>query len=361
MTQKEEILNATNGGWDIFRHLIPSMPDKPGKMFKSVLKDEKNPSAHVVKLNGNEHWTYKDFSEGSGVNIFDFIMKVKGVAFEEAIALAAEYSNIPALPKRKAKEPEEIVLYPSDELINQVTSRLDTEFHKFCLILGITEDHLAKWMVGGSDKGLTAFIYTKDDQTPVNIKFIAYQPNGKRNKDVKPYSLTSTAKGEVYKMCLFGEHLLNGDRSVCIVESEKTAVIASFFYPEYDWLATGGVFGAKKLDYLRNGLADGRQCLVVLDADPIRKTPKALDILLAIGAKAETVDLFPDRTDSTDIADYIVEGLHPEIVKDRVKVFWKKNKQDVLDVMPVRIPLFSRRQIRNPVHLHISSKHSLPD
>ncbi len=44
------------------------------------------------------------------------------------------------------------------------------------------------------------------------------------------------------KQCLFGEHLLDGNNGpVAIVESEKTAIIASMFFPEALWLATGGL------------------------------------------------------------------------------------------------------------------------
>lgn len=41
---------------------------------------------------------------------------------------------------------------------------------------------------------------------------------------------------------MFGEHLLKQYpfKNVAIVESEKTAVICSFFWSEYIWLATGG-------------------------------------------------------------------------------------------------------------------------
>lgn len=47
------------------------------------------------------------------------------------------------------------------------------------------------------------------------------------------------------KQCLFGEHLLNQDKekTVVIVESEKTALIASVFISRYLWLATGGKNG----------------------------------------------------------------------------------------------------------------------
>jgi len=353
MTQKEEILNSTDGGLDIFRHLIPKLPpikngSKLSGHFKSPWRDEKHASTHLYKENGT--WLFKDLGDGSAGSIFDFIMKWKGVDFSGALVLASEYANIPLPEAKKTKEPEDVILLPDAELVERVLSVSDTAFHAFCLDLGITAEHLAKWGVGGfqNKAGVnvyTSFVYRKDDQTPVNIKHVAYGSDGKRNKEVKPWSMTSTIKGEVYRLCLFGEHLLSGSKPVCIVESEKTAAIASFFYPDYDWLATGGVFGARKLDYVRNGLSDGRQMLVLVDADPIRKVPKAMETLLNMGAKVETVDLYPERTDSTDIADYIIEGLRPQIIKDKVKVFWKKSEKkssegDKLEIMPSRYGRF---------------------
>ena len=49
----------------------------------------------------------------------------------------------------------------------------------------------------------------------------------------------------ILKQCLFGEHLLinSQGRIVCLVESEKTAIIASVYMPEYIWLAAGSLNG----------------------------------------------------------------------------------------------------------------------
>ncbi len=52
------------------------------------------------------------------------------------------------------------------------------------------------------------------------------------------------------KQCLFGEHLLAGypTKAVAIVESEKSALVASHFMPDFVWLATGGIHGCFKAD-----------------------------------------------------------------------------------------------------------------
>lgn len=69
----------------------------------------------------------------------------------------------------------------------------------------------------------------------------------------------SLLKQEKFNLCqcLFGEHLLASmpDAQVILVESEKTAIIASHFIPQYVWLATGGMQGCFKkecLSVLRN-------------------------------------------------------------------------------------------------------------
>jgi DNA-directed RNA polymerase subunit RPC12/RpoP len=49
------------------------------------------------------------------------------------------------------------------------------------------------------------------------------------------------------KWRFFGEHLLNeSDKPVAIVESEKTAIISSIYFPQYIWLATGSKSTLKK-------------------------------------------------------------------------------------------------------------------
>lgn len=86
-------------------------------------------------------------------------------------------------------------------------------------------------------------------------KFMNYLKTGRRNKDtVTTWEHSRKSLGQsVYpdfnlKQCFFGEHLLANDtrKPVAIVESEKTALIASFNIPAYIWIACGS----------KNGLSD---------------------------------------------------------------------------------------------------------
>ena len=57
------------------------------------------------------------------------------------------------------------------------------------------------------------------------------------------------------EQCLFGEYLLptRPEAPVCLVESEKTAVVCSITHPQFLWLATGGCkqLSIRKLQPLR--------------------------------------------------------------------------------------------------------------
>ena len=82
---------------------------------------------------------------------------------------------------------------------------------------------------------------------------------GKRSHEVHPtwaHTLMKIDKERVGQ-CFFGEHLLAEfpDLPVGIVESEKSAIIASFYLPGYVWLACGGkdgMFGKANLDIFKD-------------------------------------------------------------------------------------------------------------
>ena len=76
---------------------------------------------------------------------------------------------------------------------------------------------------------------------------------GKRVK--QPYNHVSSMHKKlkldnfVLQQCLFGLHIIydiTKDNIICIVESEKTAIIMSIVLPNFLWLATGSKTGFKK-------------------------------------------------------------------------------------------------------------------
>jgi hypothetical protein len=69
---------------------------------------------------------------------------------------------------------------------------------------------------------------------------------------------------------LFGEHLLDRfpDKTIGLVESEKTALVADAVFPHYLWLATGGA--TRNLDRAIAVLS-GRRVVVFPDADVVEK------------------------------------------------------------------------------------------
>lgn len=115
----------------------------------------------------------------------------------------------------------------------------------------VASELVARYYVGTSKRwpGATVFWLLDGQGPPRSGKIILYDAEtGKRVKE--PHSHIDWAHS-VLKMpgfrlsrCLYGLHLLNlpenRGKPVGLVESEKTAIIASAYLPEYIWLATGG-------------------------------------------------------------------------------------------------------------------------
>lgn len=107
--------------------------------------------------------------------------------------------------------------------------------------------------------------------------------------------------------CLFGEHLLSRypDNKVMLVESEKTALIACAFMPQFNWLATGGKsnLGGDRLDVLRD-----REVIAFPDLDAIEHWTQKLSAYPNIRISTLIRDAAANGTlpSNADIADWII-------------------------------------------------------
>jgi hypothetical protein len=153
-----------------------------------------------------------------------------------------------------------------------------------------------------------------------------YDPiTGKRIK--KPYNhinwLHSVIKQPEFelKQCFFGEHLINQFKSkpIAIVESEKTAVIASVYLPEFVWLAVGSLtnFNLEKCSVLV-----GKSVVLFPDLNGFEKwTIKAHQ--LSYLANISVSDLLERKATETekkqglDLADYLIRFDYKDFILNK--------------------------------------------
>lgn len=221
------------------------------------------------------------------------------------------YNMVNNTTNKQTPEPTKKIIVPSAEQL-KVLENHSSLFHDFCINnLGITKEHLQKWNVGTDKRGNTAFVLQDITGRYLNIKFMRYVSNNndcKRDKTTPPYYL-KPKETEQYDKRLFGEHLLKDDKITCVVESEKTAVICAFKYPQFNWVSTGGNNGAtlKVLSILK-----GRQVYYLADNDKAGNNNSIIDKLHNTGIDFEKV-FFETAKDGEDLADLIIRGEQPEI------------------------------------------------
>ena len=141
----------------------------------------------------------------------------------------------------------------------------------------------------------------KDENKPGRINWL--HSILKRRKQLSPdWQLTQ---------CLFGEHLLPRypDKTVALVESEKTAIICAALMPQYLWLATGGK--SQFNDRLR--VLRDRKITAFPDIDAyhdwLRRTADFSHLDLKVSDLLEKNATPEARAAHIDLADWLIEFL----------------------------------------------------
>lgn len=184
---------------------------------------------------------------------------------------------------RKRLYEESFTLYHPRSMVNSSLS-IQSQFCQAILNMGYLTfeqllDAVLRYRLGASKSGGVIFWQVDQEGRIHDGKIMYYHPDCHRNKERPPTwvsYLLAKRHGQLGQYssthCLFGLHqllILNSKFSIGIVEAEKTAVILSGHYPQYIWLATGGL-GELQVNKFRP--LRGRKVVLFPDTDPEAKT-----------------------------------------------------------------------------------------
>lgn len=181
--------------------------------------------------------------------------------------------------KPKPPKPPKPPVYYSMELVRQCFKPYNNQLVQFLMMA--TENNMMAEIDKavtdyriGSDKNGGVIFWQIDQYNNVHRgKIMYYGADGHRLKDIDRNGIVTYVRCKLNRssdiepdMCYFGLHLLPiyPDKTVCIVESEKTALIGAVIFPQYLWIATGSIstFNPKWCEPLKY-----RKCQVFPDND----------------------------------------------------------------------------------------------
>lgn len=163
--------------------------------------------------------------------------------------------------------------------------------------------------------GATVF-WQIDTQGKVRTgKIMLYNPStGKRvkNLELPVYWVHKALKQPEFELrqCLFGEHLLiDKTKPVAIVESEKTAVIASVYLPQFIWVAVGSL---NNLNAEKCSILSGRTVALFPDLNGFEKwSSKAKELshlaIFTVSDLLERKATEAERKQGFDLGDYLIK------------------------------------------------------
>ena len=334
--------------------------------------DDRHLGSFVVYPKGK---CYKCFVCGAKGGVVDFLKNHEHLSFPDAIRwLGKKYNietdmqdfNYTPPPPRPAPPPLQMLVLPkwlmANTLLNVERSTLvqwiRTGINWDPLQRARIDQALNDYAVGCSKQGMTVF-WQMDEKGHLRTgKMMRYKADGHRDKsqgynfdwihsslvrhrdpetgrmtDEPPYphpDLYNPDRQEM-KSCYFGLHLLNQykrkgiDQTVCIVESEKTALLMAIAYgnnTKQVWMACGGLENLSP-EKLAPITAQGRHVILYPDRDGIDKwqAKKAQLGLLNVDVDTTPVTKWWRDVDGdkADIADVIIRNLNERKPFDNIE------------------------------------------
>jgi hypothetical protein len=219
--------------------------------------DEKTPSFYITPAKN----MYKCFGCGIGGDAVHFLEQYRKMTYPEALDYLAAMYNISAdttdsrpaqrytTPPAPAAPPPPPPSYVPKDVLRATLKRY--EENNFALFLigkfgtEVAANLIGKYIVGTAKDRKNIFWQIDSGGHVRGGKVMQYDPaTGKRDRKVNPTWTHTLKKMEGFNLCQcwYGEHLLSTRPGVpvAIVESEKTAMIASLYFPGMVWIAAGG-------------------------------------------------------------------------------------------------------------------------
>ncbi|MDL2304405.1 DUF6371 domain-containing protein [Bacteroides sp. OttesenSCG-928-D19] len=243
---------------------------------------------------------------------------------------------VPSNKKKSPHKPQQEIGYIPSRYVEQSASFNSSFVHflcglfdKYSLESPTIEKIAQEYALGATKDGSVIFWQIDKLGRTRTGKIMKYNPDtGRRIKDagginwVHSIMKKQNLLPDNYNLvqCLFGEYLLKiyPDKVVALVESEKSALIASGVFPEYVWLATGGK-SQLSIDKLK--VLQGRTVIMFPDVDAYEhwslKAKELQQIFKVIVSDIlEKNATEKDRENKIDIADWLVRELSTETITE---------------------------------------------
>ena len=285
---------------------------------------------------------YRCFACDAKGGTVDFLMNYAKLTFPDAIRwLGKKYNietdmqaiNITPPPARPAPPPLDMLVLP----MHMVRAREHNDDNTLCKWLrtipwdkaqGERIDRvLAEYHVGTSKQGHTIWWQIDEEQRVRTGKMMLYKADGHRDKEAhysfdwihsalfrSPALPQYDEDKQEMRQTLFGMHLLDRypTATVCITESEKTAVLMAIAYGNNAatlWMACGGIENLNR-ERLKPIIERGRKVILYPDRDGVEKWQQKAN---ALRYRLLTVDTAPvlrwwkeEDGPKADIADVVL-------------------------------------------------------
>lgn len=228
------------------------------------------------------------------------------------------------IPQKKQLPPKPASLISSDIFRKSLTGFRKNNFVTYLHSLfndTIVNDLINKYCVGTSKYWPGAVVFWQVDIHGNVRAGKIMQYNSETGHRVKtPFNhiswVHSVLKITEYNLqqCFFGEHLigLNPDLPIAVVESEKTAIIASVYFPQFIWIATGGKHGCKWTSWDISKVLKGRKVVLWPDINAFQDWENKTAQLKQHGLNIDISNLLESEANSEeskaglDIADFLI-------------------------------------------------------